>query len=183
MSFLSPSKEVFSTRNFTYTRLIFTLRNNSKNWIFVVTVGVQTHHQFCWQPHNKGSLVCTLSAPYTSWPDSYRWSSSAHQKPEEGSSAEHLELTLYLCSYRHWITFEPRQQETVRIAKICKEFSLWYPSWSLGAGVSYHDACMCFVVVWRMHALKSFLTSSVPEICEFKWNENLSLLISICEFV
>lgn len=33
--------------------------------------------------------------------------------------------------------------------------------------VSYHDACMCFVVVWGMHALKPLLTGSVPEICEW----------------
>lgn len=36
---------------------------------------------------------------------------------------------------------------------------------------SYHDACMCFVVIWRMHVLKSLLTSSVPEICRSKRKE------------
>lgn len=34
--------------------------------------------------------------------------------------------------------------------------------------VSHHDACVCFVVVRGMHALKPLLTSSVPEICESK---------------
>lgn len=32
--------------------------------------------------------------------------------------------------------------------------------------VSYHDTCMCFVVVRGVHALKSLLASCVPEVCE-----------------
>lgn len=40
----------------------------------------------------------------------------------------------------------------------------WDLSWN-HKSVSYHDACMCFVVVWGMHALKPLLTGRVPEIC------------------
>lgn len=56
----------------------------------------QTHHQFCWQPHNMVSLVCTLSVPYTSWQDSYKWSSFEHQKPKTKNSG--LERSWATCA-------------------------------------------------------------------------------------
>lgn len=70
---------------FSYPPLRFAFNTmRKKNWIFIQCVQCQsqTHHQFCWRPHSRVSPVCTLSVPCTSWPDSYMWSSSEHQKPE-----------------------------------------------------------------------------------------------------